>query len=128
MKKLLLFTLLTLIVTTGTLVAADLDTEAPKPRDATAQQAVSLPPLADSHSDATTANLSNTFVKMPIHQLLTTDGATAAGARQGIQAGASCVSCTSHSQCNAVCGGFGVCLRDLGLVCGSFPFDKYCFC
>jgi hypothetical protein len=40
----------------------------------------------------------------------------------------SCTPCTTHAQCDAVCGGFGICLRDLGTVCGPFPQDKYCFC
>lgn len=42
--------------------------------------------------------------------------------------GGTCTSCSTSSQCTVACGGFGACLRDLGLECGNHPQDKYCFC
>lgn len=127
MKQLLVCSLLVLLATTGSMFAADLEADAPQPPSATTQTAASPAASDDTRSDASEV-LSNTVIRMPIHDLATA-GATASGvAQQGVEAGANCVSCSSHADCTAVCGGFGACLRDLGLSCGSFPTDKYCFC
>lgn len=39
-----------------------------------------------------------------------------------------CVSCTTHAQCQALCGGPAGCLRDFALECGGSTTLKYCTC
>jgi len=67
------------------------------------------------------------FVKMAIHDL---DSAMPASSepKADASAGGNCTVCTSHQQCDAVCGGFGACLRDLGHLCDVGWFTKVCAC
>jgi hypothetical protein len=39
-----------------------------------------------------------------------------------------CVPCTTHAQCQTLCGGPAGCLRDLALECGSSTTAKFCTC
>jgi hypothetical protein len=39
-----------------------------------------------------------------------------------------CSPCTSHFDCSVPCGGFGACIADFGLECGSDREQVYCFC